>query len=171
MKKDLLQSIVVTISGEDFELNLSEDTEANIEDLSDNLSKQPGLLAYYGELKVKAQAQFNDIKAVLDLFMAEERNKIRKTTNEKRIYKDDINDQIVVKEEYNLLSQQLREAENILEKVSAAYTAVRDRGMALNSMASIYKAEMFVNDKVMEETFKERRRKAYAQRQQGTADD
>jgi cell division protein ZapA (FtsZ GTPase activity inhibitor) len=169
MKKDLLQSIVVSISGENYELNLSEDTEANIEDLSDNLSKQPGLLAYYGELKVKAQANVNDIKATLDLFMAEERNKVRASTEGKRLYKDDLNDLIIVKEEFSILSQELRNAEHVLDQVSAAYTAVRDRGMALNSMASIYKAEMFVNDKVMEETFKERRKKAYSQRQTTTA--
>ncbi len=169
MKKDLLQSIVVSISGEDYELNLSEDTEANIEDLSDNLSKQPGLLAYYGELKVKAQANVNEIKATLDLFMAEERNKVRASTEGKRRYKDDLNDLIIVKEEFSILSQELRNAEHVLDQVSAAYTAVRDRGMALNSMASIYKAEMFVNDKVMEETFKERRKKAYSQRQTTTA--
>lgn len=169
MKKDLLQSIVVSISGEDYELNLSEDTEANIEDLSDNLSKQPGLLAYYGELKVKAQANVNEIKATLDLFMAEERNKVRASTEGKRLYKDDLNDLIIVKEEFSILSQELRNAEHVLDQVSAAYTAVRDRGMALNSMASIYKAEMFVNDKVMEETFKERRKKAYSQRQTTTA--
>jgi hypothetical protein len=161
MKKDLLASQNVTIFEEEYELNLSEDTEVSIENLSEDLSRQPGLLAYYGELKVRAQRQLNETKAMLDLFMAEERNKIRAATEGKRLYKEDLTDQIFVKQDFITLSDLLRKAEHTFEKVSAAYAAVKDKGMALNSMASIYKAEIFVNDKVMEETFRERRKKLY----------
>lgn len=161
MKKSLPADEKVVIFGEEYEISPNEDTVVNIEDLSDNLAKQPGLLAYYGDLKVKAQKQVNDNRALLELFMAQERNKIREATSGKRLYKDDMNDLIYVKEEYRFLEECLRESEYTLEKVSAIYSAVKDKGMTLNSMASMYKAEMFVNDKIMEENFRERRKKLY----------
>ena len=161
-----LESTILFVNSEGFELN-ADDTVIHIDQLSEHLSQQPGLLAYYGDIKVRMQEHVSRLKTTLDIFMAGERNKIREANKEnKRIPKDDINDQIIVTEEYINLIKELRLAEHQYEIASAFYNAIRDKGMSLNSMASIYKAEMFVNDKVMESTFREQRRAAYQKRKE-----
>lgn len=147
-------------NGEAFELN-PKDTIINMETLSDHLSEQPGLIAYYGNVKAIFQERVSAIKNIIEIFMAEERTKLRAAAGGKRSYKEELNDQIMATEDYVNLVKDLHMAENNYERASVFFQAMRDKGMALNSLCTVYKSEMFVNDKVMETKFREQRREAY----------
>jgi|ERR1035437_10057454 hypothetical protein len=147
-------------NGEQFELN-PKDNVINMESLSDHLSEQPGLIAYYGNIKAVFQEKVSALKNTIEIFMASERTKLREASKEKRTYKEELNDQIIATEDYINLIRDLHSAENNYEKASVAFQAIRDKGMALNSLCSVYKAEMFVNDKVFEENFRNKRRESY----------
>lgn len=147
-------------NGESFELN-PKDTVINMESLSDHLSEQPGLIAYYGNIKAIFQERVNSLKNTIEIFMAAERTKLREASGGKRTYKEELNDQIIATEDYINLVKDLHAAENNYEQASTYFQAVRDKGMALNSLCSIYRSEMFVNDKVFEEKFRQQRREAY----------
>ena len=144
-------------NGEQFELN-PKDNVINMESLSDHLSEQPGLIAYYGNIKAVFQEKVSALKNTIEIFMASERTKLREASKEKRTYKEELNDQIIATEDYINLVRDLHMAENNYEKASVAFQAIRDKGMALNSLCSVYKAEAMVNNKVYEERFRNQRR-------------
>jgi hypothetical protein len=154
------ETCILFNKGEQFELN-AKDTIINMESLSEHLSEQPGLIAYYGNIKAVFQEKVNALKNTIEIFMASERTKLREKSDGKRTYKEELNDQILASEDYINLVKELHTAENNYEKASVFFQAVRDKGMALNSLCSVYKAEMFVNDKVFEEKFRGQRREAY----------
>lgn len=154
------ETTILFNNGEQYELNAS-DTVINMDQLSDHLSQQPGLIAYYGNIKAIYQEKVSSLKNTIEIFMAAERTKLRAVAEGKRTYKEELNDAIMATEDYIELVKELHAAENNYEAAAVFFQAIRDKGMALNSLCTVYKAEMFVNDKVMESEFKEKRRIAY----------
>lgn len=154
------ESHVLGNNGEQWELS-AKDTVINMETLSEHLSEQPGLVAYYGNVKSIFQERVNTLKTTIELFMAAKRTELRNAAEGKRTYKEELNDAIMATDEYIELVKELHMAESSYEKAAVFFQAMRDKGMALNSLCSVYKAELFVNDKVMENTFREKRREKF----------
>ncbi len=154
------EATILFNNGEQYELNVS-DTVINMDQLSTHLSEQPGLVAYYGNIKAIFQERVDSLKNTIEIFMAAERSKLRKAAEGKRTYKEELNDVIMATDDYVELVKELHAAENSYERASVFFQAIRDKGMALNSLCSIYKAEVFTNGSVYEDRFRQQRRKNF----------
>lgn len=151
MSKNKPSKYKVIFNGLELDLDIPGDTYISVDNLVEDLASQASLLAFYGELQVQAQHEKRILEDQLSLVISAARLDVRSQGSEKRLTKDFLDDTINLLPAIIEAKEKLRNCEYVVDRITAAYNAVKARGQSLNSTAQIYKAELNINDKLLEQ--------------------
>ena len=149
----------VVANGKEFDIDLPKDTKINPTLITEALVEQPGLVAYYGELKAQATFSLAQVKDELESLKA----RIRKSTKMKnadiKMTVQDLQDAVDMDPSVADMKEMYNEVELVYEKAAACVNAMKERGTALVTIATLARYEHSAIDTIMEETAKTSRRK------------